>query len=290
MASTPYSYANTSAYEPRNASSQVPYADPMGPAHAAASRSVSGPVARTTRAHTHASYAPYHPYTRHHPHASTSSLVPRTSELTSEELAIKKKRKRADANQLKVLNEVYDRNPFPPTAERESLAVQLGMTPRSVQIWYHLLIRFIFCCVNSHPLCLSRFQNKRQAARQGGRTSTTSTMTTPTTRMGGSADPSMSPSLPGPSANVHSSSLAHAVGVPSASAPRGSAGYVASPPRIIGSPPRMTTGSGIATSRAGSTTAGSSSTYTLRTSSPEDRALAAAQASARTTTATMRRR
>lgn len=48
---------------------------------------------------------------------------------------MKKKRKRADANQLKVLNEVYDRNPFPPTAERESLAVQLGMTPRSVQIW-----------------------------------------------------------------------------------------------------------------------------------------------------------
>ena len=52
-----------------------------------------------------------------------------------EDATVKKKRKRADALQLKVLNEVYDRNPFPPTAEREALAVQLGMTPRSVQIW-----------------------------------------------------------------------------------------------------------------------------------------------------------
>lgn len=140
MASTPYSYAYTPAYEPRNASSQVPYTDPTGLAHAAPSRSVSGSVARTSRAHAHASYAPYHPYTRHHPYTSLGSSVPRAAaaDASAEELAVKKKRKRADANQLKVLNEVYDRTPFPSTAEREALAVQLGMTPRSVQIWYVL--------------------------------------------------------------------------------------------------------------------------------------------------------
>jgi homeobox protein YOX1/YHP1 len=48
---------------------------------------------------------------------------------------IKKKRKRADANQLKVLNEVYARTAFPSTEERNALAKQLDMSPRSVQIW-----------------------------------------------------------------------------------------------------------------------------------------------------------
>lgn len=53
----------------------------------------------------------------------------------NEEPTIKKKRKRADANQLKVLNEVYARTAFPSTEERNALAKQLDMSPRSVQIW-----------------------------------------------------------------------------------------------------------------------------------------------------------
>ncbi|CAL1707589.1 unnamed protein product [Somion occarium] len=57
---------------------------------------------------------------------------------------IKPKRKRATADQLKVLNQMYDRTAFPSTEERVALAKQLGMSPRSVQIW---------------------FQNKRQAQR-----------------------------------------------------------------------------------------------------------------------------
>ncbi|KAF5351799.1 hypothetical protein D9756_007532 [Leucocoprinus leucothites] len=69
-----------------------------------------------------------------------------------EEPTIKKKRKRADANQLKVLNEVYARTAFPSTEERNALAKQLDMSPRSVQIW---------------------FQNKRQSMRQTNRQSTT---------------------------------------------------------------------------------------------------------------------
>lgn len=52
-----------------------------------------------------------------------------------EEPTIKKKRKRADANQLKVLNETYARTAFPSTEERLALAKLLDMSPRSVQIW-----------------------------------------------------------------------------------------------------------------------------------------------------------
>ncbi|KAI5123666.1 hypothetical protein M0805_001695 [Coniferiporia weirii] len=59
--------------------------------------------------------------------------------------AVKKKRKRADAAQLKTLNEVYARTAFPTTEERMELAKKLEMSARSVQIW---------------------FQNKRQSTRQ----------------------------------------------------------------------------------------------------------------------------
>ncbi|GBE81095.1 predicted protein [Sparassis crispa] len=64
------------------------------------------------------------------------------------EPSIKKKRKRADAEQLKVLNETYNRTAFPSTEERIELAKKLGMSARSVQIW---------------------FQNKRQSMRQSTR-------------------------------------------------------------------------------------------------------------------------
>ena len=52
-----------------------------------------------------------------------------------QEPVIKKKRKRADAHQLKVLNDVYARTAFPSTEERNELAKQLDMSARSVQIW-----------------------------------------------------------------------------------------------------------------------------------------------------------
>ncbi len=48
---------------------------------------------------------------------------------------IKKKRKRADAAQLKILNETYARTAFPSTEERLQLAKTLDMSARSVQIW-----------------------------------------------------------------------------------------------------------------------------------------------------------
>jgi hypothetical protein len=57
---------------------------------------------------------------------------------------LKAKRRRANAKQLEVLNRVFDRTFFPSTQMRAELGRQLGMSPRTVQIW---------------------FQNRRQAMR-----------------------------------------------------------------------------------------------------------------------------
>lgn len=81
-----------------------------------------------------------------------SYTPPPASPTSPEEPTIKKKRKRADAAQLKVLNETYNRTAFPSTEERHALAKALDMSARSVQIW---------------------FQNKRQSMRQTNRQSST---------------------------------------------------------------------------------------------------------------------
>ena len=60
---------------------------------------------------------------------------PPISPISPEEPTIKKKRKRADATQLKVLNDTYSRTAFPSTEERIALAKMLDMSARSVQIW-----------------------------------------------------------------------------------------------------------------------------------------------------------
>ncbi|KAF8880930.1 hypothetical protein CPB85DRAFT_1340739 [Mucidula mucida] len=46
------------------------------------------------------------------------------------------KRKKADARQVAILNETYHRTHFPSTEERLHLSTVLGMSPRSVQIWF----------------------------------------------------------------------------------------------------------------------------------------------------------
>lgn len=80
-----------------------------------------------------------------------------------DEPAVKKQRKRADAAQLEVLQGTYERNAFPSTEEREALAKMLGLSSRSIQIWYS----------NGHEkntlsmlIRLSRFQNKNQIDRR----------------------------------------------------------------------------------------------------------------------------
>ncbi|KAI7885073.1 homeobox-domain-containing protein [Lichtheimia hyalospora FSU 10163] len=63
---------------------------------------------------------------------------------TSKQQPVKAKRRRANAKQLEVLNRVFERTVFPSTQLRAELGRQLGMSPRTVQIW---------------------FQNRRQAIR-----------------------------------------------------------------------------------------------------------------------------
>ncbi|EUC54713.1 homeobox domain protein [Rhizoctonia solani AG-3 Rhs1AP] len=47
----------------------------------------------------------------------------------------KPKRRRANAAQLKLLNDTYARTMFPTTEERADIARRINMTPRQVQIW-----------------------------------------------------------------------------------------------------------------------------------------------------------
>ena len=80
------------------------------------------------------------------------SVVPHVPEPPVE--PVKKKRKRADAEQLKVLNETYNRTVFPSTEERIELAKKLGMAARRIQIW---------CVSHSCPpsrVCLARPTDK----------------------------------------------------------------------------------------------------------------------------------
>lgn len=65
----------------------------------------------------------------HQSHLMDNSFAPTLTTPTTEAS------NRLDASQLKVLNETYARNAFPSTEERNILAKQLNISPRSVQIW-----------------------------------------------------------------------------------------------------------------------------------------------------------
>jgi len=97
---------------------------------------------------------------------------PPISPTSTEEPTVKKKRKRADANQLKVLNETYARTAFPSTEERIALAKMLDMSARSVQIW-SVFTNFRRC----YTYTQNRFQNKRQSMRQTNRQTGSSSST-----------------------------------------------------------------------------------------------------------------
>ena len=79
--------------------------------------------------HHHHHHRPSSPPNKGSSHISPPSISP------TDDSTVKKKRKRADAAQLKVLNETYSRTAFPSTEERLELAKALDMSPRSVQIW-----------------------------------------------------------------------------------------------------------------------------------------------------------
>ncbi|KAF5380440.1 hypothetical protein D9615_004609 [Tricholomella constricta] len=119
--------------------------------------SINPPTHMTSYEGTDSSRSDHHrsssPYSRSSSHVSPPAYTPPPVSPTSpDESTIKKKRKRADARQLKVLNETYNRTAFPSTEERLALAKELDMSARSVQIW---------------------FQNKRQSMRQTNRQSST---------------------------------------------------------------------------------------------------------------------
>lgn len=84
-----------------------------------------------------------HYHHRQHQHQHHSHSHHRTNHRD-----LKAKRKRASPNQLVVLNRIFNQTYFPSTEIRIELGKQLGMSPRTVQIW---------------------FQNKRQALRSRGR-------------------------------------------------------------------------------------------------------------------------
>lgn len=63
---------------------------------------------------------------------AATSPTSRLSQLPTE---TKPKRRRANATQLKLLNETYARTMFPTTEERAEIARRINMTPRQVQIW-----------------------------------------------------------------------------------------------------------------------------------------------------------
>jgi hypothetical protein len=68
--------------------------------------------------------------------AIAASIVDAITSSQNEELMVKPKRKRASEYQLAVLRQHYAKDPFPSTHCRQQLALKLGMTPRSVQIWF----------------------------------------------------------------------------------------------------------------------------------------------------------
>ncbi|KAI8990070.1 hypothetical protein BDB01DRAFT_779926 [Pilobolus umbonatus] len=82
------------------------------------------------------------------PRSSVLDINNLLSPSSSEQRNLKAKRKRASPNQLVVLNRIFNQTYFPSTEIRIELGKQLGMSPRTVQIW---------------------FQNKRQALRSRGR-------------------------------------------------------------------------------------------------------------------------
>ncbi|KAG0763165.1 hypothetical protein G6F57_006576 [Rhizopus arrhizus] len=79
---------------------------------------------------------------------STPPLSPTSFEEHHHRTDVKIKRKRASPDQLQILNRVFSQTYFPSTELRRALGKELGMSPRTVQIW---------------------FQNKRQALRTRGR-------------------------------------------------------------------------------------------------------------------------
>ncbi|KAL1915706.1 uncharacterized protein VTP21DRAFT_6465 [Calcarisporiella thermophila] len=92
-----------------------------------------GPIGERTepnRRTSEPSLGEYSPHPSAESHSAYSQPNPQVA------LMLKAKRKRANAEQLKVLNQVFQTTFFPSTELRIQLGKQLGMSPRTVQIWF----------------------------------------------------------------------------------------------------------------------------------------------------------
>ena len=67
---------------------------------------------------------------------SSISMGKKADESDYDDPNVKPKRKRANATQVEILKKTFQQSPFPSTDVRRKLAKQLGMTARSVQIWF----------------------------------------------------------------------------------------------------------------------------------------------------------
>jgi homeobox protein YOX1/YHP1 len=131
MRSPPASYSFT-AYPTTNTAAgytgyEMSMADVRNPVQAQSIHQTQASVLADTRSETS--------YGRPSSHSQLYSSPPISPTTSEQEPTIKKKRKRADAAQLKILNETYARTAFPSTEERQALAKELDMSARSVQIW-----------------------------------------------------------------------------------------------------------------------------------------------------------
>ncbi|CAM0141431.1 hypothetical protein VKS41_003860 [Umbelopsis sp. WA50703] len=144
----------TSSSAPSRRSSPVQIQDDPWSAHRRPSREVgidmassSWTTSKRLTAFKNPSERSFHSYTPSPPESylnRSPSPYQSPSHSPRYSTSIKAKRKRASAGQLDVLNRVFTQTFFPSTEMRNELAKQLGMSPRTVQIW---------------------FQNKRQSIR-----------------------------------------------------------------------------------------------------------------------------
>jgi hypothetical protein len=81
-----------------------------------------------------------------------------------------KRRKRADARQLEALKRMYARTAFPSTEERQQLARDLGMSARSVQVWWAHAFVHVTCIISEISTILSGSRTKGKRALQAGST------------------------------------------------------------------------------------------------------------------------
>lgn len=99
-------------------------------------------------------------------HASTSEYPPSHTGPASESSGLRRRRRRADAAQLKFLNDMFNHTPFPNTDQRAELAVELGLSPRQVQIWLVFSLSICQLHFNLHNIEGFRARERKSGANQ----------------------------------------------------------------------------------------------------------------------------